>query len=85
MTKQYKQALKSYQKIIDLGWNLEDYATLQKAIIYGALGLNKEKLKILNSYDTEFSQSKYLSDARMELADTYSRSNYAIVKSYIRQ
>ena len=71
MTKQYKQALKSYQKIIDLGWNLEDYATLQKAIIYGALGLNKEKLKILNSYDTEFSQSKYLSDARMELADTY--------------
>lgn len=71
MTKQYKQALKSYQKIIDLGWNFEDYATLQKAIIYGALGLNKEKLKILNSYDTDFSQSKYLSDARMELADTY--------------
>ena len=71
MTKQYKQALKSYQKIIDLGWNFEDYATLQKAIIYGALGLNKEKLKILNSYDTDFSQSIYLSDARMELADTY--------------
>jgi len=55
MTKQYKQALKSYQKIIDLGWNFEDYASLQKAIIYGALGLNKEKLKILNSYDTDFS------------------------------
>jgi tetratricopeptide (TPR) repeat protein len=71
MTKQYKQALKSYQKIIDLGWNFEDYATLQKAIIYGALGLNKEKLKILNLYDTDFSQSIYLSDARMELADTY--------------
>jgi tetratricopeptide (TPR) repeat protein len=71
MTKQYKQALKSYQKIIDLGWNFEDYATLQKAIIYGALGLNKEKLKILNNYDTDFSKSIYLSDARMELADTY--------------
>ena len=71
MTKQYKQALKSYQKIIDLGWNFEDYATLQKAIIYGALGLNKEKLKILNNYDIDFSQSIYLSDARMELADTY--------------
>jgi tetratricopeptide (TPR) repeat protein len=71
MTKQYKQALKSYQKIIDLGWNFEDYASLQKAIIYGALGLNKEKLKILNSYDNDFSQSVYLSDARMELADTY--------------
>lgn len=71
MTKQYKQALKSYQKIIDLGWNFEDYATLQKAIIYGALGLNKEKLKILNNYDNDFNQSIYLSDARMELADTY--------------
>ena len=71
MTKQYKQALKSYQKIIDLGWNFEDYAFLQKAIIYGALGLNKEKLKILNSYDNDFGQSIYLSDARMELADTY--------------
>lgn len=71
MTKQYKQALKSYQKIIDLGWNFEDYANLQKAIIYGALGLNKEKLKILNGYENDFSQSSYLSDARMELADTY--------------
>jgi TolA-binding protein len=71
MTKQYKQALKSYQKIIDLGWNFEDYASLQKSIIYGALGLNKEKLKILNNYDVDFSQSNYLSDARMELADTY--------------
>ena len=71
MTKQYKQALKSYQKIIDLGWNFEDYANLQKAIIYGALGLNKEKLKILLNYDKDYSQSVYLSDARMELADTY--------------
>ena len=71
MTKQYKQALKSYQKIIDLGWNFEDYANLQKAIIYGALGLNKEKLKILLNFDADFSQSTYLSDARMELADTY--------------
>jgi len=71
MTKQYKQALKSYQKIIDLGWNFEDYANLQKAIIYGALGLNKEKIKILTSYEYDFSQSTYLSDARMELADTY--------------
>ncbi len=71
MTKQYKIALKSYQKIIDLGWNFEDYATLQKAIIYGALGLNKEKIKILTSYENDFSQSVYLSDARMELADTY--------------
>jgi tetratricopeptide (TPR) repeat protein len=71
MTKQYKQALKSYQKIIDLGWNFEDYANLQKAIIYGALGLNKEKLKILNNYELDFSQSIYLSDARMELANTY--------------
>ena len=71
MLKQYKQALKSYQKIIDLGWNYEDYASFQKAIIYGALGLNKEKLQILNSFETDFSQSVYLSDARMELADTY--------------
>ena len=71
MLKQYKQALKSYQKIIDLGWNYEDYASLQKAIIYGALGLNKEKLQILNRYETDFNQSVYLSDARMELADTY--------------
>lgn len=71
MSKQYKQALKSYQKIIDLGWNFEDYASLQKAIIYGALGLNKEKIKLLNSFEQDFNQSIYLSDARMELADTY--------------
>ena len=32
---------------------------------------NKEKLKILLNYEADFSQSIYLSDARMELADTY--------------
>jgi hypothetical protein len=49
MTKQYKAALEVYQNAIEWEWVTTDYATLQKAIIYGALGLNKEKLKILKT------------------------------------
>jgi tetratricopeptide (TPR) repeat protein len=74
MQKQYKIAMQSYQKIIDLGWDYTDYATLQKAIITGGLGQKQDKIKILLAFDTQFPNSLYANDAYMELADTY--TNY---------
>jgi TolA-binding protein len=71
MQKQFKIALQSYDKIIDLSWDYTDYATLQKAIIVGGLGKKQEKIKILNDFDKDFPNSTYVNDSYMELADTY--------------
>ena len=71
MLKQYKQALQSYQQVIDLVWNYVDYATLQKAIILGGMGQTNEKVKILKEFEDLFPNSSYINDARIELADTY--------------
>jgi TolA-binding protein len=77
MQKQFKIALQSYEKIIDLGWDYTDYATLQKAIIVGGLGKKQEKIKILNDFYNDFPNSTYVNDAYMELADTYTnQENY---------
>jgi TolA-binding protein len=77
MTKQYKVALQGFQKVIDWNWDYKDYATLQKAVIQGGLGLNAEKIKILKEFDNQFSHSAYKNDAYMELADTYTnQENY---------
>jgi len=71
MTKQFKVALQTYQKVIDLGWNTLDYATLQKAIILGGMGQSGEKIKILKDFGNQFKHSPYINDAYMEIADTY--------------
>lgn len=71
MLKQFKPALQVYQNIIDLHWSYEDYATLQKSIIVGGMGKTNEKIEILKRFDQTYSNSPFLSDARMELAETY--------------
>ena len=71
MLKQYKPALQSYQRAIDLELNYIDYATLQKAIILGGMGKTSDKIKILTGFETQFPKSNYINDANMELADTY--------------
>ncbi len=71
MLKQYKQAIQSYQNVIDLKWSLEDYATLQKSIILGGMGKSNDKISILQQFDRRYPNSEFLNDARMELAETY--------------
>lgn len=72
MLKQYKKALNTYQRIIDVNGFYTDYATLQKANILGGMGKPKEKIALLKSFDDQFEKSNYINDARTELADTYS-------------
>ncbi len=71
MNKQYKLALQSFQKIINEEPDYRDYASLQKAILLGGMNQLDEKIKILNEFDTQFTNSIYKVDALMELADTY--------------
>lgn len=71
MLKQYKLALQVYQKVIDLHWTYQDYATLQKASLLGGMGKTNEKIDLLKQFDKVYPVSTYLNDARMELAETY--------------
>ncbi len=71
MLKQYKKALNTFQKIIDLKWDYIDYATLQKANLLGGMSQPKEKISILKEFENNYPNSSYVNDARIELADTY--------------
>ena len=71
MLKQFKPAIQAYQTIIDLHWNYEDYATLQKSILLGGMGKVNEKVDILKQFEKTYVNSAYLNDARIELAETY--------------
>ena len=71
MLKQLPNALNTYQQVIDLSWNSSDYASLQKAIILGGMGKVNDKIKLLQNFETNYSNSHYINDARMELADSY--------------
>ena len=77
MLKQLNNALVTYQQVIDAAWPSTDYATLQKAILWGGIGKVSEKIKLLINYESSFPKSTYINDARMELADTYvSKENF---------
>lgn len=71
MNKDYKQALKIYDQVLALQMNGADYALFQKAVIAGAMNQNAEKLRLLQSMDTRFPSSPFISDAALEMANTY--------------
>ena len=71
MLKKMNEALATYQHVIDLSWSYADYAFLQKATILGGIGKVSEKIKMLLYYESNYPNSTYINDARMELADTY--------------
>lgn len=71
MLKQFKIALTSFDKIINTSWPYVDYAQIQKANILGGMGKNNDKIKILSTFETNYPNSTYLNDARMELAETF--------------
>ena len=71
MLKKMNEALATYQHVIDLSWSYADYAFLQKATILGGIGKVSDKIKMLINYESNYINSTYINDARMELADTY--------------
>jgi len=71
MLKKMNEALATYQHVIDLSWSYADYAFLQKATILGGIGKVNDKIKMLINYESNYPNSTYINDARMELADTY--------------
>lgn len=71
MMKDYKQALQLYEQIIQLKWASADYSLFQKAIIAGAMNQQSQKLSLINELIQTYPQSMMLSQARLEMANTY--------------
>jgi tetratricopeptide (TPR) repeat protein len=71
MLKDFKQAEKMYQQVLNQSLAQSDYALYQIAIITGASNKTAEKINLLKSLSARFPNSALLADANMEIANTY--------------
>ena len=70
MEKNYTRAKSMYDNVIRYSWPAEDYATFQNAMIVGIRN-SKEKIELLNTMNRKFPESSLITDANMEIANTY--------------
>ena len=59
-----------YENVIKFSWPAEDYATFQNAMIAG-IRSSKDKISLLNTMNRKFPSSGLITDANMEVANTY--------------
>ncbi len=71
VTMDYWKAMESYNIAKNLKGIDADYAHFQKAISYGFVGKNQEKISDLNLFLKNYPTSKYQDDALFELGNTY--------------
>ena len=71
MNKEFQQALKMYESIINQQLASADYALYQKGIIAGAMNKNAEKISLLQSLERLYPSSSLTADANLEIANTY--------------
>lgn len=77
MQKNYSKALRMYDNIINNNLKGGDYALYQKAVIAGGTGQYSQKVSLLQNLSLKYPSSSLLSDANMEIANTYLASeNY---------
>jgi tetratricopeptide (TPR) repeat protein len=70
MSKSYSQAKGMYDNVVRFSWAAEDYATFQKAMIAG-INSSGEKINLMNTLIRKFPNSSLVTDATMEIANTY--------------
>ena len=80
----YAPALEAYNKVIENKSIDADYAAYQKAICYGFLSKNDQKIENFNQFLKVYPKSQYRDDAIYELANTYVAENKTdlAVKTY---
>ncbi len=71
MNKDFKQALRMYEQVINQQLAGADYALLQKAVIAGGSSKNSEKISLLQSLERQYPASGYIAESNMEIANTY--------------
>jgi tetratricopeptide (TPR) repeat protein len=70
MQKNYAKAKTMYDNVIKFSWPAEDYATFQTSMIAG-IRSSKDKIALLNTMNRKFPTSSLITDANMEIANTY--------------
>lgn len=70
MQKDYAKARSMYENVIRFSWPAEDYATFQNAMIAG-IRSSADKVSLLNTMNRKFPTSSLVTDANMEIANTY--------------
>ena len=86
VTSKYVLAMEAYSKVIESKSVDADYAYFQRAISYGFISKNKQKIESLISFLSLFPKSDYRDDALFELGNTYvaENSDDLAIKTYDR-
>ncbi len=71
VTKSYKKAVLTYDKVANSNSSEADYATFQKAISYGYLKENSKKIFVLNSLIQKFPESRFRDESYFVLSKEY--------------
>ena len=70
MQKDFAKAKTMYDYVIKFSWPAEDYATFQNSMLAG-VRTSSEKIALLNTMNRKFPTSSLVTDANMEIANTY--------------
>jgi len=70
MQKEYSKAKAVYDNVVRFSWPAEDYATFQNALLAGVKS-SSDKISLLNTMMRKFPSSSLVTDANMEVANTY--------------
>lgn len=70
MERNYSKAKAMYENVIKFSWPAEDYATFQNSMIAGIKN-SKDKISLLNTMNRKFPSSDLITDANLEIANTY--------------
>lgn len=70
-SKQYGQAMESYNSVLNSNSTYKDYAAFQKALAYGFIDKSQTKIEELRKFVDTYKNSSLLDDAHFELGSTY--------------
>ena len=75
VTSDYNNAMNAYDNVITAGGKNTDYAAFQKAISYGFIGKNTEKINALTQFLQNHKGSKFRDEAYYSLGSAYIKAN----------
>ena len=84
ISKSYWGAITAYNKVIEKFGNDDDYAQYQKALSYGFINRNTQKIETLSNFSKQHPRSGYKDDALYELANAYlnEKENNKAIETY---
>lgn len=85
LNRQYNEAVKEYDFIIQKDYKNSDYAIFQKGMLYGLQERSSEKINTLKLIQKDFPKSIYIDDALYQIAREYlALENYTMAESIFK-